>query len=347
MSMYFKKTRLCIFFVAMILLMANVGLAEAGKTYRFKLQNIYVPGSTIETWAGPNFIGLVDKMSGGRIKIQNFAVGSLAPSREILQALGQGVFEMSASSGAYAAGTIPMAYLEFGVPGGPRNFGEFAAFFRNTGFLEMLRAEYAKQNVYFVAPLIDEWYGIISKKPIRKVEDFKGLKIRATGLVAKMFAELGASPVFLPLAEVYTGLSMGTIDAVSFADPDSHWDMKLMEVAKYEIAPSIMVSAGNIIMNLDAWKSLPEDLQQIVETAAWEIAFKVSAATKTASFEVLEKMQKDYGVELITFSPREMAKWNVAKQKVWGLVSRKGPGAKKAVGLMTDWMEKNRKYMGN
>ena len=346
MSMHFKKTALCLLCAVMILFLASVVQAEQAKVYHFKLQNIYVPGSTIETLAGPKFIELVDKMSGGRIKIENFPPGALAPPNEILQALGQGMFEMSASAGAYAAGSIPAAYLEFGVPGGPRTFGEFAAFFRNTGFLELLREEYAKQNVYFIAPLIDEWYGMISSKPVRKLEDFKGLKVRATGLVAKMFAELGASPVFIPLAEVYTGLSMGTIDAVSFADPDSHWDMKLMEVAKYEIAPPVMVSAGNLIMNLDVWKSLPEDLQQIIEAAAWEISFKIYAATRVATFEVLEKMNKDYGVELITLPPEEVEKWDEVKRKVWTEVSSKGPSAKKAVELMQDWMDKNRKYSG-
>ncbi len=347
MSWRFKRTTLCLLGVAMVLLMANTGQAEPTKVYHLKLQNIYVPGSTIATWAGPKFIELVGKMSGGRVKIKNFPPGALAPPKEILQALGQGMFQMAASAGAYAAGSIPAAYLEFGIPGGPRTFGEFAAFFRNTGFLELLRAEYAKQNVYFVAPLIVEWYGLISRKPIRKVEDFKGLKVRATGLVAKMFAQLGASPVFLPLAEVYTALSMGTIDAVSFADPDSHWDMKLMEVAKYEIAPPVMVSAGNLIMNLDTWKSLPEDLQQIIEAAAWEISFKICAATRVASFDVLEKMQKNYGVELITLPPAEVEKWEEAKRKVWAEVASKGPAAKKAVAIMEDWVKKNRKYMGN
>lgn len=335
------KGLLCL---SMMMLMARPALADPAQTYKFKLQNIYVPGTTIETYAGPKFIELVDKLSGGRIKIENFAPGSLSPPTEILQAVGAGMFEMSASAGAYAAGTIPAAYLEFGVPGGPRTFGEFATFFRNTGFLELLRKEYAKQNVYFIAPLIDEWYGMISKKPIRKLEDFKGLKVRATGLVAKMFAALGASPVFIPLSEVYTGLSMGTIDAMSFADPDSHWDMKLMEVAKYEIGPSIMVSSGNLIMNLKTWNSLPQDLQAIIETAAWEISFRVFGATKVATFEALDKMKKDYGVELITLPPDQVEKWDAVNRKVLMQVAGKGPAAKKAVNMMLEWVAKNRKY---
>jgi len=327
-----------------IVLLTGTAMAESAKTYKFKLQNIYVPGTTIETYAGPKFIELVDKLSGGRIKIENFPPGALAPPTEILQAVGAGMFEMSASAGAYAAGTIPAAYLEFGVPGGPRTFGEFASFFRNTGYLELLREEYAKQGVFFIAPLIDEWYGMISKKPVRKLDDFKGMKIRATGLVAKMFAELGASPVFIPLAEVYTALSMGTIDAMSFADPDSHWDMKLMEVAKFEIAPPIMVSAGNLIMNLKTWKSLPEDLQAIIEVAAWEISFRVFAATKVASFAALDKMKKEYGVELITLPQEEVEKWDLVNRKVMMGIADKGPAAKKAVDMMVQWIEKNREY---
>ncbi|RJQ83916.1 MAG: hypothetical protein C4519_05865 [Desulfobacteraceae bacterium] len=345
--MRLKKYQFCyrgLLCVSMLMFIAGTAVAGPATTYKFKLQNIYVPGTTIETYAGPKFIELVDKLSGGRIKIENFAPGSLAPPTEILQAVGAGMFEMSASAGAYAAGTIPAAYLEFGVPGGPRTYGEFATFFRNTGYLELLREEYAKQNVYYIAPLIDEWYGMISKKPIRKLEDFKGMKIRATGLVAKMFAELGASPVFIPLSEVYTGLSMGTIDAMSFADPDSHWDMKLMEVAKYEIAPSIMVSSGNLIMNLKVWKSLPEDLQAIIEVAAWEISFRVFAATKVASYTALDKMKKDFGVELITLPPDQMEKWDAVNRKVLMEVAGKGPAAKKAVDMMIEWMSKNREY---
>lgn len=342
----FQRTR-CMLFLLVVLFITLFSLtllegtakaAEAQKIYKFKMQNIYVPGTQPYIYTGPKFKELVNKMSGGRIQIEVFGPGALAPPDQILQALGKGMFEISASAGAYVAGVMPEAYIEFGMPGGVRNYEELMIYYDNLGFADTIRKAYAKHNVYYLGSIFDQWYGMISKKPIRTVKDFKGLKVRSTGIVSRMFAELGASPVFLPLSECYTGLAMGTIDAVSFCGPDSHWDMKLMEVAKYEIAPPIMTSTGNIIINMDIWKALPEDLKTILEVATKEIGFQYYTTAKLRQAEVYKKMKEQYKVELITFSGEELKKWNAAKRKIWDFVASKSPEAKKSIKLLQDWV---------
>jgi len=111
-------------------------------------------------------------------------------------------------------------------------------------------------------------YQIISKKPIKSVADFKGMKMRASGLMGMTYARLGARVVTIPPEEIYMGLAQGVIDAATWGTAGETVELKLQEVAKYWITPAV---SGNfitsVIVNMDAWKALPDDLKEIVQIA--------------------------------------------------------------------------------
>ena len=92
------------------------------------------------------------------------------------------------------------------------------AWYYHRGGLDMLREAYAKFNVY---PVGVSWWGvesIVSKKPIKTIDDFKGLKVRTPqGMIAEILTKLGASIVVLPGGEVYSALDKGVVDAADWA----------------------------------------------------------------------------------------------------------------------------------
>ena len=203
------------------------------------------------------FADLVEKMSGGRMKIQMFPVGALFPVKEGLEGVGDGITEMALLTGGYFGGKLgPIANLEMGVPGSLRTPLERHNFFYRAGFIDLAREAYAKYNVYYLGPQLSPGWDIMSKKPITGIEDFKGLKIRAFGIEAEWYEAMGASPVFLGGSEIYSALATGVVDAARWSSPTGNRDNSFHEVAKYYVNPSPMPVPNNFFaVNIDAWKS--------------------------------------------------------------------------------------------
>ena len=195
------------------------------------------------------------------------------------------------------------------MPGDPRKRIETDQFFMNRGFRDMLRKAYARYNIYWLGWVYDPGFQIISKVPINSVADLKGLKIRATGLLAPTFAKLGASPTFIPAEELYTSLAQGIVDAACWGGEMETVDMKLHEVAKHYIYPP---QSGWLIfpylVNLDTWNALPDDLKEIVETMVFHSKDNAAREIQIAT-DKSKKIMIDAGVNMITWSKSDVAKF--------------------------------------
>lgn len=138
-------------------------------------------------------------------------------------------------------------------------------------------------RLYTVGPLLT----LFSNKPVRTLEDFKGLKIRAPGrLIGDFVKALGGSPMTTPLAESYTALQRGTVDA-GLTGPDGGLSLKWNEATKYATLMGVSPNVTFVVVNKDRWKALPKDIQDITLQVAKEAtdrltndAIKVSATAK-------------------------------------------------------------------
>jgi tripartite ATP-independent transporter DctP family solute receptor len=141
-----------------------------------------------------------------------------------------------------------------------------------------------------------------NRNPVNKPEDVKGMKVRTTGSPAHIeaFKLLGANPVPMPLAELYTALEMKTVDA------QEHplgvlWSAKLYEVQKYLSLTNHAYSALIVVMNKAKFDGLPPDQQKALVEAAREAGMyqrklnndnmaKIVADVKKAGMQVIEKV---------------------------------------------------------
>ena len=141
-----------------------------------------------------------------------------------------------------------------------------------------------------------------NRNPVHKPEDVKGMKIRTTGSPAHIeaFKLLGANPVPMPLAELYTALEMKTVDA------QEHplgvlWSAKLYEVQKHLSLTYHAYSALIVVMNKAKFDALPPAHQKALVEAAREAGqyqrqlnneniAKITADVKKAGMQVVEKV---------------------------------------------------------
>lgn len=266
------------------------------------------------------FADWVKQASGGRLVIDMFGGGSLYPIFDSLPSVKQGLTEASAVWSVYWAGQNDLLMLCNNRPCDPLQTYE-----QNWDLWEkaekVTRDAYGSLGVYFVSEVFVAPPGDIihSKKPLRSINDFKGLKLRSSGLCANMFGSAGASVVTLPADEVYTALQTGTIDAAETQGWVGNWDMGLQEVTKYVIKPTLTVGVAKmeLIVTPSIWAALPADLQSIVSLSA-RLNGARTYCVGAAMYPDYEAKFKGAGNEILTLPAADV----VAFQKIaMGLVA--------------------------
>lgn len=300
----------CVYLVGVLILIASVLVygcspppappvtpppAPPPVVHKFKLQSFLGTGFAEWEVLLPRFVERVKTMSGGRLEITLYPPGALVPVMETLLGVGKGVVEMGYAATVYWRGIMPVAELAWGVPMTFEKYPEdYEYLWWELGLLDLMRKVYAKHNVYFLVPIwSDEWGATMSTKPITSLKDFKGLKIRSFGIVGDIWIKHGASIVWLPGGEIYTALATGTIDAANWGSPYVFYVSKHHEVAKYYLEPSLI--AGDIedlFVNLDVWKALPKDLQEILTIAGRIFAIERASFSNYASCLAVIEMKK-------------------------------------------------------
>jgi len=171
-----------------------------------------------------------------------------------------------------------------------------------------VQKELKNMNVHFfyaVNPGGSRWLGTVDK-PVKSVADLKGLKIRESGGFAKLYGKLGASPVSMPVPDVYDALAKGTLDG--FSGPISAFTAYgFSEVCKYYNRISVGPGEGIWLMNLDRWNEMPPEIQKIMEETTKEFLEYSGPAGEQFAKDAL-KMIKDAGVTIVDFPASEQEK---------------------------------------
>lgn len=219
------------------------------------------------------FVQNINDMSGGRIEVEQYGAGEVAAAGEVFEALRTGMLEIGSPWPSYYKGVVPEGELEGAVLGGLQNLQEVNTLFWKRGWADILRNEvYAPLGLYYLGNMpFDAGYRIVSRNPITSLDDIKGLLVRAVPPVSTLLDNLGASVVSIPWGEQYTAMATGTIDAAVYGDFPDTLALKMHEFAPYHMDPPLAgYTNANFLVNMDAWNRLPEDLQHILQVAAWE-----------------------------------------------------------------------------
>jgi TRAP-type mannitol/chloroaromatic compound transport system substrate-binding protein len=160
-----------------------------------------------------------------------------------------------------------------------------------------------------------------ANKPIRTMDDFKGLKFRTSGWWGEILSNAGASVVMLPGGEVYEALQRRVIDAGEFSIPSMDKDLAFYEIAKYVLGPGVhqITTMLEIVVNEKSWKSLPPDLQAIVKAASQATTLNMLTDLINADMAAVEFL-KGKGVQFFHLDP-EVQK--ALKKQAYALIDEK------------------------
>lgn len=281
----------------------------------------------------------IGRASGGRLEVQPFAAGAVVGVFESLDAVQSGVLQAQATAPVYFtgkdAGFAVLGDLCFGY----QHPWQADAFYYYKGGLDILREAYARFNAHCVGVT---WWGlesIVSKRPIRNMADFKGVKFRSPqGISAEILTKLGASIVVLPGGEVYSALDKGVVDAADWATISMNQRMGFHEVAKFPTMFTHSMPCQDFTVNMAAWKVLPDDLKQIVASCVREWSIDQVQRVAVEDVRVLAEL-KGKGVNQLTWDPEELRKVREIALQTWSDWAKKTPLAKRAYDAQTAWLK--------
>jgi TRAP-type C4-dicarboxylate transport system substrate-binding protein len=323
--------------VAMVLPASQV---QADAQFKWKLQTIESPtGPGMSTLMAP-WIEMVKEMSGGRLEITAHAMGELVPAREIVNGLDRNIIQIAWTSPMYYSGDIPESFL-CGAAMPPMLFDRST--YAKTMYWDQLdpimREAYAEKGVYFLNTVVAG--GAIyqySTKPIRNLEDMKGHKFRAFANIEKLFAKLGASPVFLPHPEVYPSIAQGVIDGGVGGSALFQFN-KYYELAKYFHGdPLLSIDTLAFLVSMEAWKELPADLQEILKVAGRRYSEDYERLTDEWERQMFTHFD-EWGVEMIHWPKEDIAKVRAAGVAMIPELKAKSPRLAKGFDIIEEFVK--------
>jgi TRAP-type mannitol/chloroaromatic compound transport system substrate-binding protein len=301
------------------------------KTYKWKMTSTWPPALPVLQEGADRIAKRIKEMSDGRLEIEVFAGGELAPPLETFQAVADGTVECGTGAAYYWAGKEPACQWFAAVPFGMNAQG-MAAWFHSGDGLKLWEETYAPFGVIprpggSTGVQMGGWFN----KKIESIDDYKGLKMRIPGLGGKVVAKAGGTVVLVAGGEIFTNLERGVIDATEWVGPYHDLRMGFYQAAKYYYYPGWHEPGTYLefIFNKKAYEALPKDLQHIIDAACAEAEVWALSEFDANNGAALQTLINEHKVEVYKFPDKVLDALRPLAQEVVEEEAAKSPMAKK------------------
>ena len=261
----------------------------------------------------------IEKATGGRVKITQYPGGTLVKAQDAYDAVATGLCDLAQIDPEENPGRFPLTginSLPFMYPNtevaGVVSYELLNKYVVNTELKEI--------KFLITAPLHNAQY--LGKKPVEKLADFKGLKIRSGGKVeASTITALGGTPVEIGTGDLFSALDKGTVDGCFFTYSGA-LAFGLKDATKYRTECNIFPRVFIIGMNKATFDKMPADIQKIFnENSTLEVAQKYAAAHMAAEAggkgAIIGSDKKAGNPPIYVLPSTERDAWKTACMKVW------------------------------
>ncbi len=257
-------------------------------------------GVQLERW-----IKEVEKRTNNKVKIDAFHGGTLLGAKNMMD----GVIAGTADIGSLCMAYQPGRFIVTNATSLPLGFPNARVASLTLSDLYKKYNPKAFSKVKVLCMYTCGTSNIMSKMPIRKLGDMKGVDLRASGGAAKILKAWGANQVGMPMSAVPEALQKGVVKGL-FSSLEVLKDFKFAEICKYVTVTDTVIYPFSVVMNMDKWNSLPKDVQKVMDDMAREHAEWTGAYMDKHVIESVAWSKKTQGVEIIDLSKAEKAKWD-------------------------------------
>jgi TRAP-type C4-dicarboxylate transport system substrate-binding protein len=285
--------------------------AEPKETIKLSY-SVFFPPTHVQCIAATNWAHEIQQRTGGRVQITVYPAGSLTKADQCYEGVIKGISDLGMSCFAYTRGRFPLLEgldLPLGYPDGAT-----ATRLANTIIQKYQPAELNDVKMLYVHA---HGPGILaSKKPVHSLDELKGMKVRATGLSAKIVEALGATPVAMSQPETYEALAKGVVEA-TLCPIETLKGWKQGETIEYVVDATAIgyTTAMFVVMNKDKWAALPADVQQVFTEVSQEWIAKHGAAWDEAD-QAGREFVTDLKRQFIHLPEAEQQRWKAAVKPI-------------------------------
>lgn len=235
----------------------------------------------------------IARRTDGRFEMEVFARGALGSAdTEHLDAIKAGMADITYVSFSHVANV----YGPISIGAGPYVFRDYHHWeaFRDSELFQELKAGYEERAGVRVTGMV--YYGqrhITSKKPIRRLEDLKGMPIRSGSMhtIVKTLELLGTKPVQIPFHEVYQALKSGIVDAQENPLP-TIYAMKFYEVSDIITLTGHFTDGQMVLFNKPRWDALAQSDRAVIAKVLLEMSKRVSDNTRKQEIELIGTLRE-------------------------------------------------------
>lgn len=262
-----------------------------------------------------NFCLDINKRTNGKVEVSYYPGGTLLGAPKMAAGVATGIADIGFAHCAYSRGRFPVMEaieLPLGIPNGwvgTHVANDFYDKFKPKEWEQFHPLMFGSSPANIVQTI---------SKPVRTLEDLKGLKMRGTGRVADIVKALGATPVPIEMVDLYESLRRGVVDG-NLGPLEQVKGFKIGELLKYATASWKVGSAFAfyVVMNKQKWDGLPADVKKVFEETSKEYAEKWALQMNDMEIEGREFLVSQGG-QILSISDAEAAKWIKAAEPVIG-----------------------------
>lgn len=309
--------------IALAVLFAGFDLAPAQTQWKAVAVSRPTPQFGLWTWLGEE----LEKRTKGQVKLDVVSLPELGLTGfELVRVTRAGLVDIGDVLPTYVAGDLPVIEA-VDLPG---LYADFETSVKaHIAFMPALKRYEDKIGGITLGAYLWPHQVVYSRKPIRSPADLKGLKLRVFGTAQTEFARaLGAEPVSIPFAEVYTALERGTVDA-GLTGTYSGFALKWYEVSKYLVDVNHGPVVGIVTVSKRSWDKLSPEVRAILTKLGEEFSEKGWEIGRRTTRDGIEENKKK-GMEWVPITPAMAAAVRavVTNSIVPSWVKRAGPDAK-------------------
>jgi TRAP-type transport system periplasmic protein len=276
------------------------------------------------------FAKKVEELTGGKVKIKVFPGGTLGEAAQLAESVRTGVADIAFVVPSYTTGRFPRTSL-LDLP-----FLFDSAAHTTRVFYDLydryLADDYKDYKVLWLYSC-DTGQLFSVDKPIRTLEDLRGMKIRApSSYMSQTLKLLGANPVGMPLSELHAALDKKVIDG-TLAPTSAVYDFKLTDLIRHSTRLNVYTAPMVVLMNKAKYNSLPEYARKAIDKASGkDWGLRAARIYDKLDADTVQKMKASGKLAIYQLPPAEKKKF-VSKvsimEKEWvEMAAQKGLPAK-------------------
>lgn len=263
------------------------------------------------------YLNDIESRSDGKIKFERYYSESLIKAADHLDAVSSGIADFALIVPGYTPAKNPLTTIESLAGLWTNQWAGTMAFRELFSQYPEFNEEFEKQNVKVVGHFTIPTYYVISNKEINSLEEIKGLKVVAAGGQTLTAEALGAVSVGIVMPEIFEAMERGTVDG-GFVGLTSSSTYGVHELAKSIYKLPIGSQGGIFGLNMDVYKSLPPELQDIFDEAALKNAVEFHQIYQDAGETVALKKFESGNTKIVEPSAKDLAKFQeIVESTVW------------------------------